>query len=76
MNNKQLRKVQMLNMALWGTAIFLPIIARAFSSKDPKIFEFLMPMWQFMLAVASTRMFGALLQPASKSAEDDVVDAP
>lgn len=71
MNCKQLRKVQITNMALWATAIVLPIVARAFSSKDPKIFEFLMPMFQFMLAAASTNMFGALLNSASSSFQND-----
>jgi hypothetical protein len=72
MNNKQLRKIQLTNMALWIAAIFLPILARAFTSKDPKIFEFLMPMWQIMLAIASTRMFGTLQNPASKLPRNDV----
>ena len=71
MNEKQLRKVQLTNMALWGAAILLPIVARAFSSKDAKIFDILMPMWQFMLAAASTRMFGALQTTASKPQTDD-----
>jgi hypothetical protein len=71
-DNKQLRKVQITNMALWGIAIFLPIVARAFSSKDPKIFDILMPMFQLMLAGASTRMFGALHASESKSPQNDV----
>lgn len=65
MDPKQLRKVQIVNMLLWVFAIFLPIIARAFSSKDPKIFDILMPMFQLMLATASTRMFSALQKPGN-----------
>lgn len=68
---KQLRKIQLTNLALWLVAIFLPIAARAFSSKDPKIFEIMMPIWQLMLALASTRMFGALLKTAKSSPEND-----
>lgn len=68
MIEKQLRKVQLANMALWGFAILLPIVAPAFTSKDPKIFEFLMPMLQLILAGGSTSMFAALL----KSAQNDV----
>jgi hypothetical protein len=72
MNNKQLRKIQLTNMALWIAAIFLPILARAFASKDPKIFEFLMPIWQIMLALASTWMFGTLQKPTNQSPHNDV----
>lgn len=72
MNVKQVRKIQLTNMALWIAAIFLPIVARAFASKDPKIFEFLMPMWQIMLAIASTRMFGTLQTPTNKLPNNDV----
>ena len=72
MNAKQLRKVQITNMALWGFAIALPIVAPAFTSKDPKIFEFLMPMFQLMLAGASTRMFGAFQTSESKLTQSDV----
>ncbi len=72
MNEKQLRKVQITNMALWVFAIALPIVARAFSSKDPKIFEILMPMLQLILAGASTWMFGALPKSASNSPRNDV----
>jgi hypothetical protein len=59
-------------MALWGTAIFLPIVARAFSSRDPKIFDLLMPMFQFILAGVSTRMFGALLKSENSSPQNNV----
>lgn len=71
MNVKQLQKVQLTNMALWGTAIFLPIVARAFSSKDPKIFDVLMPMFQFMLAGGSTWMFSALLKSENSSPQNN-----
>lgn len=71
MIEKKLRKVQITNMALWVFAITLPMVARAFASKDPKIFEILMPMLQLMLAGASTRMFGALLDKAKSSHEND-----
>jgi hypothetical protein len=71
-DNKQLRKVQITNMALWVFAIALPIVAPAFTSKDPKIFDILMPMFQLMLAGASTRMFGALHALESKSPQNDV----
>jgi hypothetical protein len=72
MNVKQLRKVQITNMALWVFAILLPIVAPAFASKDPKIFDLLMPMLQLMLAAASTRMFGDLLKSAGSSPPNDV----
>ena len=72
MIEKQLRKVQIANMTLWVFAIMLPIISRAFSSKDPKIFDILMPMLQLMLAGGSTRMFGALLKSANSSSQNDV----
>ena len=71
MNVKHLRKVQLTNMALWGTAIFLPIVARAFSSGDPKIFDVLMPMSQFLLAGGSTWMFGALLKSENSAPQND-----
>jgi hypothetical protein len=60
MNEKMLRKVMITNMALWAVAIVMPIFVRAFSSKDPKIFDILTPMLQLMLASASTRMFSVL----------------
>ena len=72
MIEKQLRKVQLANMALWGFAILLPIVAPAFASRDPKIFDILMPMLQLMLAGGSTTMFGALLKSAQNSPENDV----
>ncbi len=59
-DQKQLRKIQIINMALWVFAILLPIVSRAYASKDPKIFDVLMPMLQLMLAGASTRIFGEL----------------
>lgn len=72
MIEKQLRKVQLTNMALWVFAIMLPIISRAFSSKDPKIFDILVPMLQLMLAGGSTWMFGALLKSANSASQNDV----
>jgi hypothetical protein len=72
MIEKQLRKTQITNMALWVFAIMLPIVAPAFTSKDPKIFDILMPMLQLMLAASSTRMFGALLKSAQSSPQHDV----
>lgn len=72
MIEKQLRKVQMTNMALWGFAILLPIVAPAFASKDPKIFDILMPMLQLILAGGSTSMFGSLLKSAQSSSQNDV----
>ena len=72
MIEKQLRKTQITNMALWVFAIILPIVAPAFASKTPKIFDVLMPMLQLMLAGASTWMFGALLKSANSSPQDDV----
>lgn len=70
MHDKQLRKVQITNMAIWVFAIILPIVAPTFASKSPKIFEFLIPLFQLMLAAASTRMFGDLLS-ASKMSQND-----
>jgi uncharacterized membrane protein YoaK (UPF0700 family) len=72
MNGKQLRKIQATNLALWVFAILLPIVARSFASKDPKIFEVLLPLIQLMLAVASTWMFGVLHSAESKSHQSDV----
>ncbi len=72
MIEKKLRKVQMTNMALWAFAILLPIVAPAFASKDPKIFDILMPMLQLMLAGGSTSMFGALLKYAQSLPEKQV----
>ncbi len=72
MIEKQLRKAQMANMSLWVFAILLPIVAPAFTSKDPKIFDILMPMYQLILAVGSTSMFGALLKSAQSLPEKDV----
>lgn len=72
MNQKQLRIIQLTNMALWVFAILLPIVSRAFASKEPKIFEILMPMLQLMLAGASTWMFGALLKSANSASRNDV----
>lgn len=71
MIEKKLRKVQMTNMALWGFAILLPIVAPAFASKQPRIFDILMPMLQLMLAFASTQMFGGLLEFAKNSTKND-----
>lgn len=72
MNAKQLRKAKITNMALWAAAIFLPIVARAFASKDPKIFDVLMPIWQFMLAAASTRIIGTLPKSEGDIPQNDV----
>lgn len=72
MIEKQLRKVQLANMALWGFAILFPIVAPAFTSKEPKIFDILIPMLQFILAGGSTSMFGALLKSAQNSPQNDV----
>ncbi len=72
MIEKQLRKVQLTNLALWGFAILLPIVAPAFTSKEPKIFDILMPMLQFMLAGASTRMFSGLLELAKNARQNEV----
>ncbi len=72
MNPKQIRKVLITNLLLWGGAIILPIVAPAFSSKAPKIFELLMPMFQVMLALASTWMFNEILKSASSSPPSDV----
>lgn len=72
MIEKQLRKVQWTNMALWGFAILLPILARAFASKEPKIFDILIPMLQFILAGGSTWMFSGLLKSAQNSPQNDV----
>lgn len=72
MNVKHLRKVQLTNMALWVTAIILPIVARTFSSNDPKIFDVLMPMFQLLLAGGSTWMFGALLKSENRSPQNNV----
>jgi uncharacterized membrane protein YoaK (UPF0700 family) len=72
MNGKQLRKIQATNLALWVFAILLPIVARSFASKDPKIFEVLLPLIQLMLAVASTWMFSVWQHSGSKSPPSDV----
>ncbi len=72
MIEKQLRKVRMTNMALWGFAILLPIVAPAFASKDRKIFDVLIPILQLILAGGSTSMFGALLKSVESASEKDV----
>lgn len=71
MIKKQLRKVMLTNMALWVFAILLPIIAPAFASKQPKIFDILIPMLQLMLAGGSTRMFAGLLEFAKNAPQND-----
>ncbi len=70
MNVKQLRTVQLTNMALWGLQYFCRLSPRVFS-KDPKIFDVLMPMFQFILAVGSTWMFRALLKSENSSPQDN-----
>ncbi len=71
MIKKQLRKVMLANMALWGFAILLPIIAPAFTSKQPKIFDILIPMLQLILARGSTQMFAGLLEFAKNAPQND-----
>ncbi len=72
MIDKKLRKIMLTNMALWGFAILLPIVAPAFASKQPRIFDILIPMFQLMLAGASTRMFVGLLDFAKNHPQNDV----
>ncbi len=69
---KQLKKIQVTNMMLWLVAILMPILGRAFSSKDPKIFEFLFPLFQMMLAIASTRMFSELSKSTSEPSQNNL----
>lgn len=71
MIEKQLRKAQLANLGLWVFAIILPIVMPAFTSKQPKIFEILIPMLQLMLAGGSTSMFGALLKSAKSAPQND-----
>jgi uncharacterized membrane protein len=71
MIEKQLRKVQITNMALWIFALVFPMVARAFASKDPKIFDILFPMFHLMLAGTSTWMFASLVQSVKGSAQND-----
>lgn len=71
MLEKQLRKVQITNLFLWGFAILLPIVAPAFASKEPKIFDVLIPILQLTLAGGSTSMFAALLKSAEAAHQDN-----
>jgi hypothetical protein len=52
-----MNKVLMVNLAFWATAIAFPIVIRLLptsTGETPKFFEFLVPLFQIMLACGAT----------------------
>jgi hypothetical protein len=52
-----MNKVLMVNLAFWATAIIFPIVIRLLptaTGETPKFFEFLVPLFQVMLACGAT----------------------
>ena len=52
-----MNKVLMVNLAFWATAIVFPIVLRLLptsTGETPKFFEFLVPLFQMMLACGAT----------------------
>jgi len=71
MNQKVLRKAQITNLFVWIFAIGFPIIAPAFASKEPKIFEILMPGFQLMCAYTSTIILNGLFKSIADDSNSD-----
>jgi hypothetical protein len=52
-----MKKVLMVNLAFWATAIAFPIVIRLLptsTGQTPKFFEFFVPLFQIMLACGAT----------------------
>ncbi len=71
MNQKILRKAQITNLFVWIFAIVFPIIAPAFASKEPKIFEIMMPGFQLMCAYTSNIILSGLFKTIANEKNSD-----
>lgn len=55
-----MKKVLMINLAFWATAIAAPMLIRGIptsTGQTPKFFEFFVPLFQIMLACGATYLF-------------------
>ncbi len=71
MNQKILRKAQITNLLIWVFAILLPIVAPAFASKEPKIFDILMPGLQLLCAYTSNNILSAAFKSIANEKDND-----
>jgi hypothetical protein len=65
MNDQQINKVIILNLAFWAVAIAFPFFTRILptgSGSSPKIFEVLVPLFQLMLAGGATYLVKSALE--------------
>lgn len=60
-----MKKVLMVNLAFWATAIASPIVVRFLptgTGQTPKFFEFFVPLFQVMLACGATYLVKTSLE--------------
>ena len=61
-----------MNLLFWAVAIFLPILMRSIpASKEPKIFEVLIPMLQIAIAIAATWYTSEVIKAAGTATNID-----
>ncbi len=65
MNSDNVKKVLVVNLAFWATAIAFPFVIRLLPTSTgatPKIFELIVPMFQVMLACGATYLVKTSVQ--------------
>lgn len=70
MNEQQIKMAVVLNLAFWGVAILFPIVLKLIqtgSGAPPKIFEVLIPLFQFMLAGGATYLLKSYVSKVTTS---------
>ena len=72
MNQNLLKNATRMNLLFWAVAIFLPILLRMIpASKEPKIYELLIPMFQVSIAITATWYIANVMKATGTTTNSD-----